>query len=105
MSDQSAYDEIDRLRRRLRAIENAAGINPEPPTYSSAQLEDRRFYKKNEADILAAAREPGTPRIVESEPEEPPPPVVWPDSGDPRLTPKGQNIFESAPLQSKERDR
>jgi hypothetical protein len=72
-ADNDVYlDEIVRLRDRLADIERAAGVNRAEPTYTTAQLEDRAFYKTHEADILRAAREPGTPRIVESEPLERP---------------------------------
>ena len=93
MSDP--YEEIRALRARLARIEAAAGLIEAPRTYSSSELSDRAFYKAHEPDILAAAREPGTPRIIESEPEARPTPVYPPAI--PGLTPRGVDTFEADP--------
>ena len=98
MSDPNPYTEIDQLRRRLRAIEDSAGINPEPVTFTTKQIEDRYFYTAHRAEIMKAASEG---RIVEPEPAAPPPPVVYPDSGDPRLTQVGPGFFVSEPLKER----
>jgi hypothetical protein len=86
------YAEIDALRRRLRAIEKAAGIVEEPRTYTTSELEDRELWRTNKADILAAAREG---RIVESEPVAPPPPVEYPESIIPGWKVTGQDMYEA----------
>ena len=91
MSDP--YEEIRALRARLARIEAAAGMIEVPRTYTSAELSDREFFKANEADILRAAREPGTPRIVESEPEAPVR-AEYPPTGHAGLVQRGPGIFE-----------
>jgi hypothetical protein len=90
----AALREIEALRRRLRSIESAAGVLEPPVTYSSRQLEDRDFFKRNESDILAAAREPGTPRILEEEPVERPAPE-YPESIIPGWRTVGPDQFEA----------
>jgi hypothetical protein len=90
-----ALAEIHALRSRLAGIEAAAGISPAPVTYSPAQLEDREFFKRNEQDILLAAREPGTPRIVEAEPIERPAPVYPPSEIEGWKT-IGQDMYEAS---------
>jgi hypothetical protein len=94
MTDPNPYEEIDRLKRRLAAIEKAAGINPEPPTFTTKQIEDRYFYTAHRAEIMLAAREG---RIIEPPEPEPVEPVEYPDSGDPRLTQVGPGVFVSRP--------
>ena len=84
------YLEIDALRRRLRAIEEAAGINLAPVTFTTNQIGDRAFYETHRAEIMLAAREG---RITESEPVEPPRPVEYGPSGFGGLTQTGQDMY------------
>jgi hypothetical protein len=108
MTDDAAYAaalrEIDQIRARLRRVTEAAGMIEAPRTYTSAELSDRDFFKRNEQDILAAAREPGTPRILEAEPIERPAPV-YPPTDIPRLTQVGPGMYVSEPLPPKKKER
>lgn len=95
----AALDEIIALRARLARIEEAAGRAADP-VFTTRQLEDRTFYKANETEILRAAREPGSPRIVEAEPVERPT-REYPESVIPGWRVTGQDIFEAPPAAPK----
>jgi hypothetical protein len=102
MSDQDNpyLSEVQRLRARLAAIERAAGIKPEPVTFTTAQIEDRHFWNSNRTAILLAAREG---RIVESEPPEPSEAVVYPPTGFPGLRQTGPTTYQATDVAPKER--
>lgn len=91
---QAALDEVIALRARLARIEEAAGRAADP-VFTSTQLEDRTFYKANEAEILRAAAEPGTPRIVETAPIQRTAPT-YPPSIIPGWKTTGQDMFEAS---------
>jgi hypothetical protein len=90
------YEEIRALRSRLARIEAAAGLVEAPRTYTTAELGGREFYKAHEQDIHAALREPGTPRIVEGQPETPVT-VEYPAPLVPGLIVRGADTFEAIP--------
>jgi hypothetical protein len=104
MTDDATYadalQEIYNLRRKLRGIEEAAGINPAPVTYSTDQLGDADYYRRHKEDIHRALGEPGAPRIVESETEAPVR-VEYPPTDIPRLTQVGPGMYVSEPLPPK----
>jgi hypothetical protein len=85
------YSEIRALKARLAAIEKAAGINPEPVTFTTAQIADRYFYTAHRDAIMKAASEG---RIVEAEPIERPAPV-YPPSIIPGWKVTGQDTYEA----------
>jgi hypothetical protein len=98
MTDDATYadalQEIYNLRRRLRGVEEAAGITPAPVTYSTDQLSDADYYWHHKEDIHRALGEPGTPRIVQAEPEARPAPE-YPPSIIEGWRPVGQDQFEA----------
>lgn len=94
------YVELDNLRRRLARIEAAAaGTDPATRIYTTREIESPEFWARHRTEILVAAREPGTPRIVQSEAADPPAPIVYPDTGIPGLVQRGQDLYESTPPQ------
>jgi hypothetical protein len=98
MSDlDNAYDEIRNLKARLARIEGAV-VGPSTRIWTTKEIENRDVWAAHKSEILLAAREG---RIVEPSPVVPPPPVEYPDSGDPRLTQVGPGIFVSEPLKEK----
>jgi hypothetical protein len=99
MSDlANAHEEIRALKAHIAGIERAAGFTPEPPIFTTAQVADRYFYTAHRAEIMLAAREG---RIIEPPEPEPPEPVEYPPTGDPRLTQIGPGIFSSEPLKER----
>jgi hypothetical protein len=91
------YEELRLLKIRMKRIEAAAsGIDPGTRIWTTNEIGNRDTYLANREEIVKAIAEG---RVEESEPVAPPAPIVYPPTGIPGLVQRGQDLYESTPLQ------